>query len=75
MTQLKPKYAGGPGKKIEDGGVGYSCIAEIRMIEKIQAGKKQTSFMRFGDQVGVEMNARQLHLRSNRECGQTVPRT
>jgi len=50
------KYEGGEGKKIEDGGVGYSCIAEIRMIEKIQTGEFITPFMRFGDTVGIEMN-------------------
>ena len=49
------KFNGGEGKKIEDGGVGYSCIAEIRMIEKIQTGEMQTPFMSFGDRVGVEM--------------------
>ena len=50
------KFEGGEGKKIEDGGVGYSCIAEIRMIEKIQNGEFQTPFMRFGDEVIIEMN-------------------
>ena len=50
------KFEGGEGKKIEDGGVGYSCIAEIRMIEKIQTGAFITPFMCFGDKVGVEMN-------------------
>lgn len=50
------KFEGGEGKKIEDGGVGYSCIAEIRMIEKIQTGEFITPFMRFGDRVGIEMN-------------------
>lgn len=50
------KFEGGEGKKIEDGGVGYSCIAEIRMIEKIQTGEFKTPFMRFGDTVGIEMN-------------------
>ena len=50
------KFEGGEGKKIEDGGVGYSCIAEIRMIEKIQTGAFITPFMRFGDKVGIEMN-------------------
>lgn len=50
------KFEGGEGKKIEDGGVGYSCIAEIRMIEKIQTGGFITPFMRFGDTVGIEMN-------------------
>ncbi len=50
------KFEGGEGKKIEDGGVGYSCIAEIRMIEKIQTGAFITPFMRFGDRVGIEIN-------------------
>ena len=50
------KFEGGEGKKIEDGGVGYSCIAEIRMIEKIQTGEFKTPFMRFGDSVGIEMH-------------------
>ncbi|MEL6665953.1 MAG: fumarylacetoacetate hydrolase family protein [Pseudomonadota bacterium] len=50
------KFEGGEGKKVEDGGVGYSCIAEIRMIEKIQNGEMQTPFMRFGDTVAIEMN-------------------
>lgn len=50
------KFEGGEGKKIEDGGVGYSCIAEIRMIEKIQTGEFVTPFMKFGDRVGIEMN-------------------
>jgi len=50
------KFKGGEGKKIEHGGVGYSCIAEIRMIEKIQTGEFVTPFMRFGDIVGIEMN-------------------
>ena len=50
------KYKGSEGKKIEDGGVGYSCIAEIRMIEKIQTGEFITPFMQFGDTVGIEMN-------------------
>ena len=51
------KFDGGEGKKIEHGGVGYSCIAEVRMIEKIQTGAFITPFMRFGDRVGIEMNA------------------
>ena len=38
-----------------DGGVGYSCIAELRTIETIESGKPQTSFLRFGDRVRIEM--------------------
>ena len=46
---------GGPGLPIERGGKGYSCIAEIRMVEKIQYGKPKTPFMSFGDKVTIEM--------------------
>jgi fumarylacetoacetate (FAA) hydrolase len=49
------KQDGGPGRPIADGGRGYSCIAEIRMIETIQAGAPSTPFMRFGDTVRIEM--------------------
>ena len=46
---------GGPGKKVEDGGRGYACIAELRMIEKIATGEFQTPFMSEGDTVRIEM--------------------
>ncbi|NRA31294.1 MAG: fumarylacetoacetate hydrolase family protein [Parvularculaceae bacterium] len=49
------KLDGGPGKPVAEGGVGYSCIAEIRMIETIASGGPSTSFMKFGDRVGIEM--------------------
>ncbi|WP_100642485.1 fumarylacetoacetate hydrolase family protein [Alteromonas facilis] len=49
------KLDGGPGKPVSEGGVGYSCIAEIRMIETIQNGKPNTPFMKFGDNVSIEM--------------------
>ena len=44
-----------PGKPVSQGGAGYSCIAEIRMIETIQNGAPSTSFLRFGDNVKIEM--------------------
>jgi fumarylacetoacetate (FAA) hydrolase len=50
------KLDDGPGKHIDDGGVGYSCIAEIRTIETINDGKPSTSFMQFGDSIRIEMN-------------------
>jgi len=50
------KLDDGPGKHIDDGGVGYSCIAEIRTIETIHNGKPSTSFMTFGDRIRIEMN-------------------
>ncbi|MGB3752274.1 MAG: fumarylacetoacetate hydrolase family protein [Parerythrobacter sp.] len=46
---------GGPGKPVADGGAGYSCIAEIRMIETIQDGEAKTRFMAPGDTVKIEM--------------------
>jgi fumarylacetoacetate (FAA) hydrolase len=49
------KLDGGPGKPVAEGGAGYSCIAEMRTIETIQGGSPSTPFMRFGDQVRIEM--------------------
>ncbi|WFB49223.1 fumarylacetoacetate hydrolase family protein [Vibrio coralliilyticus] len=43
------------GTSIAEGGVGYSCIAEVRMIETIRDGKPSTSFMKFGDRIKMEM--------------------
>lgn len=54
-TVSNPGPDGGPGKSIADGGVGYSCLAEIRMVEKIQQGEITTPFLRFGDRVRIEM--------------------
>ena len=53
---------GTPGKAVPDGGLGYSCLAEVRMIETINStkegtpGKPTTSFMKGGDQIRIEMN-------------------
>lgn len=46
---------GGPGRPIGEGGVGYACIAEQRMVEIIRSGKPATPFLRFGDRVRIEM--------------------
>ena len=46
---------GGPGKPVDQGGVGYSCLAEVRTIETIQLGKAQTPFLKRGDRVRIEM--------------------
>ena len=46
---------GSPGKPISDGGLGYSCLAEVRTIETILYGKASTPFLRFGDTVKIEM--------------------
>ena len=52
---------GGPGKPISEGGSGYSCIAEVRVIETIATGKPVTPFMLFGDTVRIEMKDRAGH--------------
>ncbi|RUO77414.1 fumarylacetoacetate hydrolase family protein [Idiomarina seosinensis] len=43
------------GTSIDEGGVGYSCIAEVRMIETIRDGKPTTEFMKFGDTIRMQM--------------------
>ncbi|MFN2101268.1 fumarylacetoacetate hydrolase family protein [Altererythrobacter sp. MF3-039] len=52
---------GGPGKPVSEGGRGYSCIAEIRMIETIYDGEAKTRFMVPGDTVRVEMRDKDNH--------------
>ncbi len=49
------KQGGLFGSSIANGGVGYCCLAEVRMYETIEAGKPKTPFMRFGDSVRIEM--------------------
>lgn len=49
---------GGPGQSIADGGVGYSCIAELRTVETIRDGKAKTPFLKIGDTVRIEMKDR-----------------
>lgn len=43
------------GSAVADGGLGYSCLAEVRMIETIRDGKPKTPFMQFGDKIKIEM--------------------
>jgi fumarylacetoacetate (FAA) hydrolase len=52
---------GGPGKPVSEGGLGYSCIAEIRMIETIATGEAKTPFMTAGDTVRIEMRDADNH--------------
>jgi len=49
------KNESGNGSALADGGVGYSCIAELRMLETIQDGAPKTPFMSFGDHIHIEM--------------------
>jgi fumarylacetoacetate (FAA) hydrolase len=46
---------GGPGKPVGEGGLGYSCLAEIRTIETIRGGAPVTPFLVAGDTVRIEM--------------------
>jgi len=46
---------GGPGRPVEEGGVGYSCLAEVRTVETLRAGAAKTPFLKFGDRVRIEM--------------------
>ena len=43
------------GSAIADGGAGYSCIAELRMIETIRDGAPSTPFMAAGDRIRIDM--------------------
>ena len=54
-TVSNKDVSGGPGRPVGDGGQGYSCIAELRMIETIQGGAPKTPFMRYQDTVRIEM--------------------
>lgn len=52
---------GGPGKPVAEGGVGYSCLAELRMIETIRGGKPVTPFLKKGDTVRIWMEDDRHH--------------
>jgi fumarylacetoacetate (FAA) hydrolase len=49
------KEEDGPGRPVAQGGRGYSCIAEQRMVETILDGAPKTPFLAFGDTVRIEM--------------------
>ncbi len=55
------KLDGGPGKPVSEGGAGYSCIAEIRTVETLEKGEPKTPFLKFGDQVRIEMHDKTGH--------------
>ena len=43
------------GSSVAEGGVGYACIAELRMYETIETGQPVTAFMGHGDTIRIEM--------------------
>jgi fumarylacetoacetate (FAA) hydrolase len=46
---------GGPGKPVDRGGRGYSCLAEVRTVETILDGTAATPFLKAGDRVRIWM--------------------
>ncbi|PXA85566.1 2-keto-4-pentenoate hydratase [Caulobacter sp. D4A] len=52
---------GGPGKPIADGGLGYSCLAELRTVETILHGAAKTPFLLGDDTVRIEMKDAKGH--------------
>ena len=52
---------GGPGKPIADGGLGYSCLAEVRTVETILEGQARTPFLKAGDTVRIWMDDEHGH--------------
>jgi fumarylacetoacetate (FAA) hydrolase len=52
---------GGPGKTMAEGGVGYSCLAELRTVETLAQGAPKTPFLKAGDVVRIEMRDSRRH--------------
>ena len=46
---------GGPGQPVAQGGRGYSCVAEQRMVETIADGSPRAEFLKPGDTVRIAM--------------------
>lgn len=49
------KQGGLHGSSIANGGVGYACLAEVRMYETIETGQPRTPYLKFGDSVRIDM--------------------
>ncbi len=52
---------GSPGRPLAEGGLGYSCVAEQRMVETIREGAAKTGFLTYGDVVRIEMRDAKGH--------------
>jgi fumarylacetoacetate (FAA) hydrolase len=46
---------GSPGKPILEEGVGYSCLAEQRVVETLSEGEPRTLFLKAGETIRIEM--------------------
>src|SRR3546814_21021442 len=52
---------GGPGKPIAEGGLGYSCLAEVRTVETILQSEAKQPLMKKGDSVRLWMDDERQH--------------
>lgn len=52
---------GSYGTPVSEGGRGYSCIAEQRVVEQIAHDEARTPFLKWGDRVRIEMRDRAGH--------------
>ncbi len=52
---------GGPGRPVDNGGRGYSCLAELRAVEAARDGEPATPFLRDGETVRIEMKDAEGH--------------
>jgi fumarylacetoacetate (FAA) hydrolase len=52
---------GGPGMPIAAGGVGYSCLAELRVVERLREGESRTPFLKSRDILRIEMRDERGH--------------
>jgi len=52
---------GGPGKPVAEGGVGYSCLAELRTVETLVHGAPKSPFLKAGDVVRIQMRDARRH--------------
>lgn len=53
--------SGVQGRAISEGGVGYSCLAELRSVEALAYGAPRTPFLQPGDRVRIEMRDARRH--------------
>ena len=52
---------GSAGRPVTEGGRGFACIAELRMVETMKQGAPATPFLRYGDVVRIEMRDTKGH--------------
>ena len=53
--------ASAEGRPIAEGGVGYSCLAELRTVETLTGGAPNTPFLQARDVVRIQMRDARRH--------------